>query len=326
MTNRKVLSGLTADSYQHPADQKSLASLEKMPGLPMLLKKINEYGIDRLLRLQTMGGEFRVSDRNFPKLHRAFLETCLILDVTPLPDLYLFKGTGYIQTNAIGVEKPLVSVNLEALEWLSADELLFVLGHEVARIKGKYLTYQQMALVMPLLKNLISTTTLGFGGLAANGIEVALYNWIVMSKFTCDRAGFLACQDLDVAIAALMKLGGLPGEYLNADTLDDFVTQAREFDLSTLDNLDQMTKFFSFMEYRFPWAIMRASELLKWVDSGAYRAFTQPGSLPPESPPEPEAQEETETVVPMIEEPDERSPDPANPKTDPEDWNFLSSW
>ncbi len=110
---RKVLTGLSSEVYEHPFDRKALASLEKMPCVALLLRKINEYGIDRLLRLQCLGSELRVTPRNFPKLHQAFIETCQILDVDPLPELYLFRGTGYIQTYTVGVEKPLVNINLE---------------------------------------------------------------------------------------------------------------------------------------------------------------------------------------------------------------------
>ncbi|MBE9004593.1 M48 family metallopeptidase [Fortiea sp. LEGE XX443] len=298
---RRVFVGLNTASFQHPFDQKSLVALNKMPGLPLLLKKLNEYGIDRLLRMQIIGGEFRVTSQNFPKLHDAFTESCQILDLTPKPELYLFRGTGHIQTNAVGVEKPMVSVNLEAMEWYSQDELLFAFGYEISRIKGKYIAYQQMANVIPLLKNIINSTTFGLGGLAAGGIEVALYNWMIMSRFTGDRAGLLACQDINVAITALMKLAGLPTEYLNADTIADFQAQAREFSTITLDNLDQVTKIFSFMEYRFPWAVMRTSELLKWVDSGEYEKLMQAENIEPTA-------------------------DSAENPADSEDWQFMTSW
>lgn len=303
---RQILHHLRAETYQHPFDRKALTALEKTPGLSLLLKKISEYGIDRLLRLQTLGNEFQVTDRNFPKLHDALVETCQILDVSPLPELYLYRGTGHISTYAIGVEKPLVGVNLEALEWLTAEELLFTLGHEISRIKGQYLTYQQLAVVMPLLKSLISSTTLGLGGLAANGIEVALYNWIIMTRFTADRAGLLACQDVNVAMTSLIKLGGLPSEYLTPELIRDFLEQARKFNVQELDRLDQVTKIFSFMEYRFPWIVMRASELLKWMDSGMYDQYMQSDSF-----------QQLQSVEQMEE---------TKESEKPEDWDFLGSW
>jgi hypothetical protein len=298
---RKILSGLNTVTFQHPFDQKAFTALNKTPGLSLLLKKVNEYEIDRLLRMQIIGGEFRVTSRNFPQLHDAFAESCEILDMSPKPELYLFRGTGHIHTNAVGVEKPMVSVNLEAMEWYSYEELLFALGYEIARIKGKYIGYQQISNVMPMLKNLVNGTTFGLGGLAAGGIEIGLYNWIIMSKFTCDRVGLLACQDINIAITALMKLGGLPSEYINPDTIADFTAQAREFSSISLDNLDQVTKVFSFMEHQLPWSVMRASELFKWVDSGEYDKLLQAENL-----------EQSEVLSENTE--------------DSEDWQFMSSW
>ncbi len=273
--NKYIFKDIHPDSYRHPLDRQALTNLEKMPGLSLALKKLNEYGIDRLVRLPVVGGDFQVNAANFPKLARALSEAAEILDLDRLPELYLHQGTGHISTYAIGTERPTIGVNLEAMEWLTHEELLFVFGHEISRIQGGYLAYQQLPTAMPLLKTIASNTTLGLGGLAANGIEMALYNWIVMSRFTGDRAGLLACQNIDIAVSTLIKLSGLPNEYLTEDTIDSFISQAREFDLSSASNLDRMTKLVSFMNYQQPWGVMRASELLKWVDSGDYAQWIE---------------------------------------------------
>ncbi len=302
---RKILTGLSSEAYEHPFDRKALASLQNMPGVSLLLKKINEYGIDRLLRLQSLGSEIRISPRNFPQLHQPLVETCQILDVAPLPELYLFRGTGHIQTYIVGVEKPIVGINLDAMEWLGTDELLYVLGHEVTRIKSHDMVYHQMAIVMPTLKNLLSSTTFGFGGLVANGVELALYNWRMMSRFSADRAGLLACQDVGVATTTLMKLAGLPHDYLTTPVIDDFLAQAREFASNNFDNLDQITKILSYTESGLSWVVMRAGELLKWVDSGEYDNLIQQTNLKT-----PEESEEKEGETPE----------------EKEGWNFLTSW
>ncbi len=291
---RKILTGLSSEAYEHPFDRKALASLKNMPGVSLLLKKINEYGIDRLLRLQSLGSEIRITPRNFPQLHQTLVETCQILDVALVPEMYLFKGTGHIQTYIVGVEKPIVGINLDAMEWLNTDELLYILGHEVARIKSQHMIYHQMAIVMPTLKTLLSSTTLGVGGLVASGMELALYNWRMMARFTADRAGLLACQDIGIATTALMKLAGLPNEYLTTTVIEDFLAQAREFASSSFDSVDQVTKIFSYMENGLSWIVMRAGELLKWIDSGEYENLTQQKNV--------KTQEEVEG------------------------WNFLTSW
>jgi hypothetical protein len=302
---RKLLTGLSSEAYEHPFDRKALASLQNMPGVSLLLKKINEYGIDRLLRLQSLGSEIRISPRNFPQLHQTFVETCQILDVAPLPELYLFRGIGHIETYIVGVEKPLVGINLDAMEWLGADELLYVFGHEVARIKSQHMVYHQMAIVMPTLKNLLSSTTLGVGGLVASGMELGLYNWRMMARFTADRAGLLACQDIHVATTTLMKLAGLPEEYLTTAVIEDFLVQAREFASNSFDTVDKVTKILSYTESGLSWVVMRAGELLKWVDSGEYDNLIQQTNLKT-----PEESEENQGKTPEQK----------------EGWNFLTSW
>jgi Zn-dependent protease with chaperone function len=297
---KKILTGLSSQTYEHPFDKKALASLQSMPGLSPLLKKVNEYGIDRLLRLQSIASEIRVTPRNFPQLYQPLLEACQILDVTTIPELYLFRGTGHIRTYIIGVEKPIVGINIEAMEWLNYDELLFIFGYEIARIKSQHMIYHQMSIVMPVLKMWLSSTTLGLGGLIASGVELALYNWVMMAKFTADRAGLLACQDIDVATTALMKLAGLPEEYLTPHVIEDFLIQSREFAANSVDSLDQVTKILSYSDSNLSWLVMRTGELLKWVDSGEYNHVLQGENV---------------NTSKGEEEGDEK-----------EGWNFLTSW
>ncbi|UUO14341.1 MULTISPECIES: M48 family metallopeptidase [Aphanizomenonaceae] len=297
---KKILTGLSSKTYEHPFDRKALASLQSMPGISPLLKKVNEYGIDRLLRLQSIASEIRVTPRNFPQLYQPLLEACQILDVTTIPELYLFRGTGHIQTYIIGVEKPIIGINIEAMEWLNYDELLFIFGYEIARIKSQHMIYHQISIVMPALKMWLSSTTLGLGGLIAGGVELALYNWVMMAKFTADRAGLLACQDINIATTALMKLAGLPEEYLTPNVIEDFLSQSREFASSSVDNLDQVTKILSYSESSLSWLVMRTGELLKWVDSREYDHVLQGENV--NTPKEEEEGDEKEG------------------------WNFLTSW
>ena len=68
---------------------------------------------------------------------------------------------------------------------------------------------------------------------------------------------------------------------------------------TNLDNLDQITKVFSFMEFRLSWSVMRMAELLKWVDSGEYQSLLDTGKLP----------QKTEDI---------------EPEPNPSDWDFIS--
>ena len=293
-SKRRILTGLQSQSYEHPFDRQALISLEKLPGISLLFKKINEYGIDRLLGFKFNAICMRVNSRNFPDLYQAFAEACQILDVNPIPELYLKHGTGYIKSLTIGAHNPMVIINIDGLENLTYEELLYVFGHELGHIKSNHLLYHQTALILPGLGKVIANSTLGLGGLATNGVEFALYQWVMMAKLTSDRCGLLACQDINTATSALIKLAGLPGKYINEVVVEEFLDQARDFGSYDLDRLDKLTKMLSFMEPMHPWTTLRAAELLKWIDSSEYQTL-----LSGESP-----------------EPSEESGE----------WDFLTSW
>lgn len=293
-SKRKIFTGLVAQIYEHPFDRQALISLEKMPGVSLMFKKINEYGIDRLLGFKFNAICMRVNERNFPDLYGAFVEACQIIDVTPIPELYLIHGTGYIKTLTIGANKPMVIINIDTIESLNHEELLYTFGHELGHVKSKHLLYHQTALILPGLGKVIANSTLGLGGLATNGVEFALYQWVMMAKLTSDRSGLLACQDVNVATSALIKMAGLPGKYINHTVVEEFIAQARDFGSYNLDRLDKLTKMLSFMEPMHPWTTLRAAELLKWIDSGEYQALLTESST--------QKQEETG------------------------EWDFLTSW
>ena len=46
---RKPLLGLKPQTYEHPLDRKTLDSLQKTGGLETLVRKVNEWGLERML-------------------------------------------------------------------------------------------------------------------------------------------------------------------------------------------------------------------------------------------------------------------------------------
>ncbi|MEA5471614.1 M48 family metallopeptidase [Spirulina sp. 06S082] len=274
---RRILTGLTAEAYEHPFDRKALESLQKMPGMSLLFKKINEYGIDRQLRLQHAGSYFRVTSRSFPDFHQTLIKACQILEISPIPDVYLFQGLRNSYT--IGVEAPILCFGMNVLESFDPDELLYIIGHELAHIKSQHLLYHQTATILPTLGTLLNRTTMGISGLATSGIQWALYNWVMMATFTADRAGLLACQNIRAVITSLLQGSGISKNYITPILVEDFVAQAREFE-ADFDRLDKFAKMFTFMnEEQYPWSVMRTSELLKWYQSGEYEALLHETSL-----------------------------------------------
>jgi Zn-dependent protease with chaperone function len=271
---RSTLKGLDSGEYEHPFDRSALNALKNTPGLELVVRKFNEYGVDKLLRIQYTGSNIKVKENTFPYLYTALRRVCDILDMNKIPDLYVEQGPT-VNAFTAGVEKPILVVSAGCINLLTYDELLFVLAHEAGHIKSQHVLYHQMASVIPILGNIIGSATLGIGNLVSTGLQVALLNWQRKSEFTADRAGLLACQDIRTAVTAMMKIAGFPPRYYDRINPDDFLEQAKEFEEYDHDTLDKVAKILSVMSATHPWTVMRGLEMSKWIESGAYNTIME---------------------------------------------------
>ncbi len=262
------LLGLRPQSYEHPSDAKTLDVLQSTSGLETVIRKCNEFGLDRLLRIQLMGSYLRASQDCFPQLYRAVQEGCEILDVPKRPTVYIQPGG--LNAFTAGVEQPILVFNAGLIDSMTEEELRFVVGHELGHIKSGHVLYYQIAMLLPVLAEVVGAATFGIGSLLSFPLEVALVRWQRMSELTADRAGLLACQDVNVATTAMIKLAGLPLKFFDKVNTEDFLAQAREFEAFDSDKLDWVAKILSGMGQSHPWTVMRASELLRWIDSTSY--------------------------------------------------------
>lgn len=267
--NRKILTHLDPQEYEHPFDTEALNTLQGTPGLEALTKKMFEYGIERLLKVQYTGSSLKVNENNFPEISSVFREACKTIYLPAEPDLYIKLEFG-INAFTTGVEKPLIVLASGTVDSLTDDELMFVVAHEVGHIKSNHTLYHMMAQVIPYIGQVAGDVTLGVGLLIMSGLEYALLYWSRMSELTADRAGLLACQDIDSAITAMVKWSGLPQKYYDRSITQEFIKQASEFKDYDYDKLNKVMKLFAIKDLSHPWTVMRAAELLKWTESGEY--------------------------------------------------------
>jgi Zn-dependent protease with chaperone function len=277
---RPYLTGLKPEAYEHPSDRYALDALQNTSGLETVVRKCNEWGFERLLRVQLTGSNLRVTADTFPALHGRFNHACRMLDLPVEPELYLSPG-GEINAFTAGVERPIVVLNSGAIDNLTDDELLFVIAHEVGHIKSGHVLYYQIAEFLPVVGEIIGSATLGLGGLFSTGLQIALLEWKRMSEFTADRAGLLATQDVNVSLGAMMKLAGLPQKYFGKVNVEDFIAQARAFEAMDTDKLNVIAKWLSNVGQTHPWTVLRANQFLTWIDNGGYeRTLAAPTEVP----------------------------------------------
>lgn len=267
--NKQILKGLDHSLYEHPFDQKALKTLESTPGLGKIGKFITEHTVERIYTVQYTGSHLKVTSENYPKIYEYLQYAAQILDIQNVPDLYIQWGYG-INAFTVGAEKPIVVLNSGLIDLCDEDEIMFIVGHELGHIKSNHMLYHMMAQLVTTIIDQIA-----FGNLLGMPIKYALLYWDRMSEFTADRAGLMACQNKDAAVRAFMKMSGIPIKQFSDMNSKTFIQQADDFKQLDYENLNKVVKFISIADASHPWTVMRAAELLNWINAGEYGKFVK---------------------------------------------------
>ncbi|BCM90256.1 protease HtpX [Abditibacteriota bacterium] len=262
---------LSHEAFVAPADKIALQNLQKMPVLPLLMRKFNEVSMDQFWYVQNTANSVRCGPKQFHTIYDMMCEACEILSV-PEPELYVSYSPEYNAYTA-GMNRTFIVLHSALINDFSDDELRFIIGHEVGHIKCGHLLYQSMSqLLLPLLETL-GTATLGMGQLVGAGLLAGFLEWVRQAEFSCDRAGLLVCQNPDVALSATMKLGCGNTRFSEEMSTSAFLEQARSYSEQN-QGLEGLARAFLFMLYNryltHPQVVFRAKGLDEWVKSGAY--------------------------------------------------------
>jgi len=260
-----VLTGISSRAWEHPADRGALTALRELRGFDDVLKVLNGLWNERAWRLEFLGGAIKVSERQYPAVHRVFASAAATLDLRELPELYVAPDRS-LNGMCIGMSNPFIVVHHGAVELLDEDELRVLLGHELGHLMSGHAVYRTM---MHILTGwIVSLSWLPIGSIALRAIVAALREWWRKAELSADRAGLLAGQDPGAALRLLMKLAG-GGDLSQVDTTA-FLEQAAEYE-KTGDLRDSIIKLRMVMGRTHPLPVARAAELRRWIDSGEYQ-------------------------------------------------------
>lgn len=262
---RTTLIDLKSSQYEHPFDRAALESLRKLPGFDTVVNYVLNWTYIKWHIIELCGSNFHVTNESCPELYNKVRESAEILDIDRLPEIYTQWSyainaytTGY-KDNAILV------IYSGAVDLMTDNELNFVVGHELGHYRSGHVLYHAM---VNYFAHIISSNILA--GKLLVPIQISLNYWNRMSEFSADRAGLLACQDLDAALTAIMKMAGIPKRYFDIADPQKFVKQAEEFMVKYGDTADTVIRNISILDDTHPWTILRAYQLIKWVESGEY--------------------------------------------------------
>ena len=251
-------------SWQHPADRAALAALKKVPGLDTLLQKFVGGTTERSLRLIHLASAVRVTESQFPKVHKLHKEACQIFNVEKIPEVYVAQ-TPILNASAVGVNNPFIVLNSSIIDALDEEELLCILGHELGHCVSGHVLYK--TLLAMLLQFSMYFTSIPLGNISLMAIIAALREWDRKSELSADRAGLLVVQNPEVSYNLLMKMAG--GPRIEQMDTNEFFLQAAEYEKGG-SIIDSIYKLMNLLGRSHPFAVLRLTELKTWVDNGSY--------------------------------------------------------
>jgi len=293
--NRAILTELNPKEYEHPLDRKALKDLQAVPLLSKTLDIINAP-YEKVSMYTTMSSHLQVGENQFPTIYKKLLEACEILEV-PEPLLYVSADPS-MDAITSNPENPVIVLSSYLIDRVTAEELLFFLGHELAYIKSGHIVYSALgyALEKEILGGIAGVVPVpGFSIAYKAGnllLRTAFRKWKKAADYSGDRAGLLACQNYSVACNALMKMSGASEQFDEEMSVDAFIAQSETLAEIDEDSFSIIEKIIANSKLTQTKEVKRMNELSKFVESGDYALILRREyEVNPPPPPEPENSE-----------------------------------
>jgi Zn-dependent protease with chaperone function len=265
--SRATLTGISSRAWEHPADRGALVALRKLKGFDTVLKAMSGFVNERAVRLVYLGSAVRVDERQFATLHYLLKDVARVLDTEDVPELYV-AASPTLNAMTIGMNKPIIVLHSALVDLLDEEELRFVIGHELGHALSGHAVYQTLLRRLLTMTGVLNAIPLGALGIRA--IVAALFEWSRKAELSADRAGLLATQDPATAFRVHMQLAS--GGHLEDLDTTAFFAQGTEY-LDAVDVRDSVLKLLLVENQTHPFAVVRAAELRRWVDSGEYTSY-----------------------------------------------------
>jgi Zn-dependent protease with chaperone function len=269
----KKFAHLNKNEYVHPDDKRALAALRAIPGIDSALKKLLAVTGESAIRVIFTASAVKVTRKQCPDLHAKLQVACATLGVD-MPELFV-QQSPVVNAFTGGVERPVIVLYSQLLERLTDEEVLAVVAHEVGHIHAEHVLYLTAARLIEFLATaavMVSPLASIVKELLTLTMRSALLAWARRAELSCDRAALLVTQDPHVIGRTMMKLCG--GTYASKVDYEQFLDQGREFQ-KTYDGkaLDRFWADVITAGLSHPFPVWRVSEILRWVESGEYKAL-----------------------------------------------------
>lgn len=264
-STRRRFPRLCTSAFEHPADRQALEALRKVPGLDKLVRKMFEFGWEKIFRVQLLGSAVHITPKQCPRVYKLFKEACEILDVHE-PDLFL-ASSPIVNAYTFGVERPFIVIQSGLVDLLDDQELMAVLGHELGHVKAGHVLYRSLAMLIIFFFDKF----VPIRGIAEIGLRIALFDWSRKSEMTADRAELLVAQDVNICLNAHMKLSAGSKTVFEQMSSQEFLKQADSYEEMDYSTLNKVYKILQELFRSHPIPVFRAKEIKAWSETKAFK-------------------------------------------------------
>ncbi len=266
--------GLSPAAFQHPLDVQAIQNIRKVPLLAALVRAVSSSVFEKQMRLMSISSTVRLGPTQGGSVYDKFVQAAKILDVPELPEIYV-SSRYVINASAFGVQDYQITLYAGLIDFLTEEELLAVIGHELGHVKCQHMLYKTMAYILRNLgiEVLYSLLPVGTGMLASLPLQLAILHWERMAEFSCDRAALLVVQDREVVASALTKLAGGSRKILPEINLESVLEQAQDYEDSDTQLVEKILKVNMMLLQTHPFPVVRAKEIMEWATSEHYQSI-----------------------------------------------------
>lgn len=261
----RLLKTLAPQDIYDPEDLNGLKRLDAIPGMKKFLAETISNLREKFTSIEMYGDGINITKEGYPELHDLLVAVAKTLGNCNVPDFSMTWGYD-ISMGTEGAKSPRITALSGAIDLLDEDGLRFLIGHEIGHIMAGHKPYHNVLITFytPLMKMVPNAE------IWLSLLRPLLLQWFRTSDYTADRAGLLACQDMNVALKTMVKMSGIPKKYYDTINTESFLRQAVEFDRNNQGIAEGLIQNLSINTACVPWMVVRAARLYQWYKSGAY--------------------------------------------------------
>lgn len=265
---RKILRGLKVSEFVHPDEfskrEKALKN-EKVQEFLNSATNLCKTAVDPV----TQGTFVKINETSDPTLIRIVREVCEILDVSPVPDVYICHLM-YINISPYSSDLPYLVVPDYVLRYSDEDMLYYNIGNAITMIKADHVGLTTLAAYMP-------------GGGLIELPKLLFTAYLHCADSTSDRGGLLASQSFAATVRNhFWELGIPPAEsknfFNNDKEAEIFVKEYLEEQQAVLESYNGVATKFARQWQRMAYLEAPANKMLReifnwYVNEDGYRAI-----------------------------------------------------